>query len=134
MFNIQQIRIAHAKVKSGADFPKYVQELISLGVSHYNTFVSDGHTNYYGKDGFMVSAEAKYDTIPVADASDTVQFRHYLSQHQQGQTTYPEFCHHAAITGVEKWTVDMNEMTCAYYNKEGNSMLVEEIPVPGRII
>ena len=33
MFTIEQIKNAHAKVKSGADFPTYVQNLIKLGVT-----------------------------------------------------------------------------------------------------
>ena len=32
MFTIQQIKEAHSKVKSGSDFPKYVQDIIALGV------------------------------------------------------------------------------------------------------
>ena len=44
MFTIDQIKEAHSKVKSGADFPQYVQDLIKLGVIHYTTYVRDGHT------------------------------------------------------------------------------------------
>ena len=33
MFTIQQIKDAHSKVKSGADFPKYMQDIIALGVT-----------------------------------------------------------------------------------------------------
>ncbi len=32
MFTIEQIKEAHAKVKSGADFPNYIHDLIILGV------------------------------------------------------------------------------------------------------
>ncbi len=38
MFTIAQIKEAHDKVKSGADFPKYIQDLINLGVIGYDTF------------------------------------------------------------------------------------------------
>ena len=30
MFTIKQIKDAHSKVKSGADFPKYMQDIIVL--------------------------------------------------------------------------------------------------------
>lgn len=43
MFTLDQIREAHAKVKSGADFPHYIQDLIVLGVQKYDIFVHDGH-------------------------------------------------------------------------------------------
>ena len=129
MFSIQQIKMAHAQVKSGADFPKYVQDLIALGVTHYDCYVSDGHTDYYGSDGFTISSEAKYAVLDVAGTGDTARFIDYLKLHQQGGSAYPEFCEHAALTGVEKWTVDMDAMTCSYYDKDGNTMLVEQVPV-----
>ena len=50
MFTLDQIKQAHAKVKSGADFPKYIQDLIVLGIKNYDTFVIDGHSEYYGEN------------------------------------------------------------------------------------
>ena len=38
MFTIAQIKEAHSRVKSGADFPTYIQDLIELGVKGYDTF------------------------------------------------------------------------------------------------
>jgi hypothetical protein len=39
MFAIEQIKAAHSKVKSGADFLNYVQDLIKLGITSYETLV-----------------------------------------------------------------------------------------------
>ncbi|MBW8331821.1 MAG: DUF1398 domain-containing protein [Prolixibacteraceae bacterium] len=128
MFTIEQIKEAHSKVKSGADFPKYVQDLIGLGVLTYDVFVSDGHAEYHGNDGCELKSEAKYANQNVAAADDSVKFRHYLKIHQQGETDYFTFCKHAAETGVNKWTVDHQKMTCTYFNSAGNEMLVEKIP------
>ena len=130
MFSINQIKEIHSKVKSGADFPQYIQNLIELGVLSYHQFVSDGHSQYFGKDNFNIQSEAKYTALIVSESSDKVKFQHYLKIHQAGQTDYLTFCQHSAETGVEKWTVDMTEMTCTYYDKQGNKMLVEEIPMP----
>jgi hypothetical protein len=41
MFTIEQIKSAHTKVKSGADFPNYFKDLIQLGVTSYEAFVAD---------------------------------------------------------------------------------------------
>ncbi|WP_294820530.1 DUF1398 family protein [uncultured Flavobacterium sp.] len=128
MFTIEQIIEAHSKVKSGADFPRYVQELISLGVSSYNTFVHDSHAEYSGKNGFYITSPAKYATLEVAGISNKTQFGTALKAHQQGKTDYPAFCRHAAGAGVEKWIVDTDTMTCTYYDKAGNMMLSEKIP------
>lgn len=128
MFHIKDIKEAHSKVKSGADFPAYVQALIKLGVIKYDSFVSDGHTLFFGENKYQVQSEPKYSMLNVADNNDQASFLNYLKIHQQGQTDYPTFCRHAAETGVEKWTVDMKNMTCTYYDKSNLKMLVEKIP------
>lgn len=48
MFTVAEIKAAHSKVKSGADFPAYIQDIKRLGVTYYETFVTDGHTDFYG--------------------------------------------------------------------------------------
>ncbi len=129
-FTIDQIKAAHAKVKSGADFPNYVQDLIKLGITHYDTYVRDGHTRYFGNEDHQVQSEPKYPALTIPSSGNGEQFKYYLKIHQQGQTDYPTFCSHAAETGVEKWTVDTVAMTCTYFDKAGNTMLVEQVPVP----
>ncbi|MDR3651612.1 MAG: DUF1398 family protein [Paludibacter sp.] len=128
MFTIEQVKAAHAKVKSGADFPAYVQELIQLGVRSYDIFVSDGHGEYRGENNFQTASAAKYNTLLVANHSSVETFRERLKIHQQGGSDYMTFCHDAAANGVEKWTVDMEKMTCVYYDKAGIEMVAETIP------
>jgi len=128
MFTIQQIQEAHSKVKSGADFPDYIKELIKLGVTGYETFVTDGRTVYSGSDNFIVKSEGKYAALNIADSSDREKFERRLKSHQQGESDYPTFCADSAEAGVEKWKVDTNAMTCTYYNKAGDEILKEKIP------
>lgn len=130
MFDLKDVKEAHTKVKTGADFPKYVQELITLGVKKYNTYVNDGHTLFFGEDDYQIQSERKYAKLTIANISDKERFKHFLKSHQRGQTDYPTFCNNAAATGVEKWTVDMSQMTCTYYNKLNGTMLEEKIPTP----
>ena len=59
MFTVEQIKAAHSKVKSGADFPAYIQDIKKLGVTYYETFVTDGHTDYYGANKYKTTAPAK---------------------------------------------------------------------------
>src|ERR1700712_3421195 len=117
MFQLNEIKEAHSKVKSGTDFPAYIQDLIKLGVNKYETFVSDGHTLFFGNNNYQIQSDPKYSELNIANISDKERFKHYLKSHQRGQTDYPTFCNHSAQTGVEKWTVDMNLMTCTYYDK-----------------
>lgn len=128
MFTLQQIKAAHAHVKSGADFPRYIQDLVQLGVTGYETFVTDGHTDYAGQEGYRISSDAKYDQLAIAAESDALQFKTDLKAHQQGHTDYPTFCADCAKSGIEKWVVRMEDMTCRYYDKAGTAVLVEQIP------
>ena len=128
MFTLQQIKTAHAQVKSGAGFPKYIQDLVQLGVTGYETFVTDGHTDYAGQEGYHISSDAKYGPLAIAAESDALQFKTDLKAHQQGHTDYPTFCADCAKSGIEKWAVRMEDMTCTYYDKSGTAVLVEQIP------
>lgn len=128
MFTIGQIKEAHSNVKSGADFPKYIQELIIIGVKSYNSFVADGHTDYYGLDNFKVSSHAKYELLNISNSISKTQFILDLKAHQNGQTDYPTFCKDCAKSGVYKWTVNLTEMTCTYFDLAGNKLLIEQIP------
>lgn len=128
MFTVEKIQAAHSKVKSGADFPAYIQDLIKLGVSSYETFVSDGHADYYGADNYTTSSPAKYAAIAIADKYDKTEFAANLKAHQQGKTDYATFIKDAANGGVEKWEVKMDKMTCTYFDKTGKEILTESIP------
>jgi len=128
MFTIAQISEAHSKVKSGADFPAYIKDLKQLGVTFYETFVFDGHTDFYGKENEKISSGSKYEDLAIAENSNGEQFELDLKSHQKGQTDYPTFCQDCAKSGVEKWAVDIDKHTCAYYDKEGKELLIESIP------
>ena len=130
MFTIEQIQEAFGKVKSGADFPQFVQDLKKIGVIHYDTFVSDGRSKYYGFDNFLLHVEKKYPAMEIGMISSTEKLKHAIAVHQQGQTDYPTFCHQAADAGVERWTTHMIEMTVTYLDKKGEMLVVEKIPVP----
>ena len=128
MFTIEQIKTAHSKVKSGADFPAYIKEIKQLGVTYYETFVSDGHTDFFGVSDFKISSAAKYDTSSIAETSKTEEFKSDLIAHQQGKIDYLTFCNDCAKSGIEKWAVSMDKMTCIYFDKAGNEILVERLP------
>lgn len=128
MFTVAQIDQAHEKVKSGADFPAYIREIKQLGVIAFETWVIDSHTEYYGKNDFKTKSLPQYEPLKIAEVCESDAFRNYLKIHQQGKTDYYTFCQHCATTGIEKWIVNLEKMTCTYYSKAGDQILVEEIP------
>ena len=129
-FELKDIKAAHSKVKSGSDFPNYVQDLIKLGVKKYDNYVCDGHAVFFGADNYQIKSRPKYAVLAIANISDKERFKHHLKNHQRRQTDILAFCIFSAETGVEKWTVDMNQMTCTYYDKLNSKMLEEQIPTP----
>lgn len=129
MFTLDQIKAVHANVKSGADFPAYIQGIKELGVIFYQTFLADGHTVYHGKDGFELVSSPRYAEQAIADEPDAMQLKRDIVHHQNGGSDYLQISRQCAADGVEKWAVCMDTMTCTYYDKYGNKMMVEEIPV-----
>ena len=127
MVSIDQIQDAHAQIQSGAEFPKYVQDLKVLGVASYDTFVVDGHAVYNGVDGESIESEAKYPAINISEESQPQKFEEYLKSHQNGETNFLIFCGHAAECGIWKWTVDTHKSTCTYFDFSGKSILCEQI-------
>jgi uncharacterized protein YbcV (DUF1398 family) len=128
-FTIDQIKQAHSNVKSGADFPIYIQNLIKLGVKKYITHVRDGHTEYYGITNLKIQTPGSHEILKINEITDSVHFKNQLKKHQQGHTDYLTFCRDCAESGVDNWIVDMQLMTCTYFDKRGTEIVTESIPV-----
>lgn len=129
MFTIEQIREAHSKVKTGADFPTYIQALKALGVDTYRTHVNDGHTVYTGS-GHTAASEARLEVLTIAEQCHAEKFKEELKAHQQGLTSYMAFCNACADTGIADWEVSISGMTCTYHDTPGRTVLTEAIPYP----
>ena len=91
MFTVEQIKTAHSKVKSGADFPAYIKEIKSLGVTHYEAYVTDGHIDYHASDNYTATVPAKYEPLAISDTTKIEEFKAELLAHQQGKTDYLTF-------------------------------------------
>lgn len=128
IFTVEQIKAAHSKVKSGTDFPSYIKEIKSLGVTHYETYVSDGHVDYHGANNYTAKVPPKYEALVITDTANIMQFKADLKVHQQGKSDFLTFIKNCAGFGIEKWAICMDKMICTYYDKAGNEILVEEIP------
>lgn len=128
MFTVEEIKAAHSKVKSGADFPSYIKEIKELGITHYEAYVSDGHIDYHGANNYTATVPAKYVPLMIADTTKVEEFKAELLAHQQGKTDYLTFINMCTEVGVEKWKICMEKMTCIYYDLAGNEVLVEQIP------
>jgi len=128
MFTVEEIKAAHKKVRSGADFPQYIREIKLMGVKSYETWVTDSHTEFQGSENYQVISLPLYENLEIALQPNTELFKTHLKAHQQGETDYLTFTKLCAEMGIEKWRVSLQAMTCTYYDRSGNEVLIEEIP------
>ena len=127
MFTREQIEKAHSRVKSGADFPAYVQEIKALGVKNHIVSLLDGVWRFIHLDGGSIQWVHGPKELPVSAVATSQAFRRILSNHQHGLTDYPTFCQEAAQAGVEKWISDFESMTVTYLDRQGGIVSVEAI-------
>ncbi len=129
MFSKEQIEAAHGKVKSGADFPAYVNEIRSLGVKSHEVSLREGTWMFKGLDSRTVSF-VNGPVVPVSERVSVEAFKRSLTNHQRGETDYLTFCQQAGKAGVDRWISDFLNMAVTYYDAAGNVVAVE--PIPGQ--
>lgn len=127
MFTLEQINDLHDRLGNADTFSEYMRALKAIGVEKYEAYLTDGHSEYFGKDGHKVISPPAHDTLHIAETSDRENFLKHLELHAQGKTSYIEMSQGLADSGVEKWSVDMSRMTMIYYDKAGSEMLVERL-------
>ena len=127
-FTEQDIRAAYAKTRTGADFPRLIQDLKNLGIVSYDHMLASGSNIFHGEHGESVSLSNMGPSVLVSDQADLELLKKHISEHQRGLTNYPTLCGLAGQAGVEKWTSDLFAMTCTYFDKSGRKMHVELIP------
>jgi uncharacterized protein YbcV (DUF1398 family) len=128
MFTLEQIQVAHSRVESGADFPAYIATIRGFGVREFTTCVEDGRTQYRSLDGSVLVSPALYETKSIRSEVLVSEFEDQLRLHQKGGTTFFQFCEDCAGTGVDRWVVDLDGLTCTYFSLDGTAVVVEKIP------
>ena len=127
MFTLEQINHIHDRLGNAEALAQYLEALKNIGVDRYDSYITDGHSEYFGPGGHKVVSPPVHEKLSVAQTSDRESFQKHLDLHSQGKTTYLEMSKGLADSGIEKWTFDTNKMTIAYYDREGNEILVEAI-------
>jgi uncharacterized protein YbcV (DUF1398 family) len=127
MFTIEQINDIHDRLGNAETLRDYLQALHALGVKKYNSYLTDGHSEYFGEQGEKVVSPAAHEPMTIAETSNRDEFLKHLHRHEQGKTSYVEMSQGLAESGIEKWTFDTSKFAISYYDKAGNEMLVEQI-------
>src|SRR5579872_7079886 len=127
MFTLEQIDDLHAQLGSAKTFPEYVRALKAIGVERADSYLADGHSEYFGQNGHRVVSPPVHEVLPVAETGQRESFLEHLKRHERSETTYLEMSRGLAQSGIEKWTIDTARMTMTFYDKAGKEMLVEQI-------
>ena len=127
MFTREQIEELHRRLGNAETLSDYVRSLATLGVVRYDSFVSDGHSEYLGPDSHRVISPPAHDDLSVAEDSDRDAFVDHLRRHEQGETNYLEMSKGLADSGVERWTVDTHAMTITFLGRSGEVLLVDQL-------
>jgi len=127
MFTLEQINEIHDRLGSAESLAQYVEALNAIGVETYDSYIMDGHSEYFGKNGHTVISPPDHEALTIVDISNKEQFLKHLNLHNEGKTSYLEMSQGLADSGIEKWTVDTKNMTMAFYDKSENEMFAETI-------
>jgi len=127
MFTLEQLNEVHDRLGRGESLAQYVKALHALGVETYDSYILDGHSEYFGKSGHTVISPPAHEMLPIANTSDKETFLTHLNLHNQGKTSYLEMSKGLADSGIEKWTVDTKNMTMTFYNKLEDEVFAETI-------
>jgi uncharacterized protein YbcV (DUF1398 family) len=127
MFTIEQINDLHDRLGSARTFAEYVRALKALGVERCDSYLADGHSEYFGQGGHKIVSPPVHEVLLVAATGQREMFLEQLGRHERRETTYLEMSRGLAQSGIEKWTVDTGRMTMTFHDKAGREMLVEQI-------
>ncbi|MFC5004566.1 DUF1398 family protein [Dactylosporangium cerinum] len=127
MFTLEQITDIHHRLGKRETLGAYLRALRDIGIETYDSYVTDGHSEYFGADGHRLAGPAFHETFIIAETCDKEQFLQYMQQVEQGGVGYVEMSKALADHGVEKWTFDTERLTITYFDKAGIVLLDEKV-------
>ncbi|CRH93214.1 Phage envelope protein [Chlamydia trachomatis] len=125
MFTLEVIQAAHAQF-IGPDFPKLIQEFKKMGMETNTVDIESGLVSYATADE-VLQTEGLKSRGTVANVANQTAAQVDLVYHQKGQTDFQTFCDEMAATGIYKWVIDLEKMTCTYYDKANQPVIAEVI-------
>ena len=88
MFTIEQIDDLRARVGSAKTLPEYVLALKALGIERYDSYLADGHSEYFGEGGHSVVSTPEHEALPVAEPGQRETFLQHMHRHERCELTW----------------------------------------------
>ena len=124
MAQIDDLHTRFGRADSVAD---YLRGLAAIDVVRFESFLTDGHSEFFGADGHRVVSPANHEVLRVAESSDRATFLEHLRRHLDGETSYLEMSEGLATCGVETWVADTSALTMTYCDRTGLALLVDGV-------
>jgi uncharacterized protein YbcV (DUF1398 family) len=127
VFTWAEVDDLHTRFGRAASLGDYLRALAAIGVTRFESFVTDGHSEFFGPNGHSVVSPAHHEHLSVADRSDRDSFLRHLRDPGDGKTSYLEMSAGLAQSGVEKWVADTSALTMTYCARDGVVLLVDDV-------
>jgi|GEM_PF-40067 len=88
-FTLEQINDLHTRLGRAETLLEYARALNAIGVEKYDSYVTDGHSEFFGT-GHKVSSPPAHNPFPIAGKSNREDFLRYLELSEQGKLSYVE--------------------------------------------
>jgi len=90
MFTLEQINNIHDRLGKAETLSQYLEALRNTAVDKCDSFITDGHSEYFGKGGHKVVSLPVHEKLPIAETSNRESFLKHLNLHEERKTNYPE--------------------------------------------
>lgn len=101
MFSINQINELHDRLGKISTLYQYLQKLNAIGVNKFDSFISDGHSEYYGNEAYKVVSPPVHENLRIATNCNREKFISHLRLHEEGKTDFIEMSKGLAECGIE---------------------------------
>jgi uncharacterized protein YbcV (DUF1398 family) len=122
-----QIDDLHARLGRADSLADYLRGLAAIGVVRFESFVTDGRSEFFSAEGRRLVSPPHHERLTVAEMSDRGALLEHLRRHSEGETSYVEMSEGLAASGVEKWVADTTATTLTYCDRAGAVLLVEAV-------
>lgn len=126
-FSIAAIQEAH-ELYTGPDFPKLIKVFKAMGMKTNSFNLETGVVTYTNSLGEKLVSEGIKVDFNIVEKGNYEGAIIALQRNQRGESDFYTFCNEVAKAGVYKWVIDLDKMTCAYFDKVEQVIIIESIP------
>ena len=127
MVTLAEIDEVHGRLGNSDSLDAYCRALADLGVTGYDSYVTDGHTVFHTTHGRELVTPAYHEAVEVATEPDHAAVHATLARTEAGELDYGEMSRLLGAAGLERWSVDTRRLVMTYTDVLGEAALVEQL-------